>query len=363
MLCALCLAVCPLGTPGALGTPDASAASPAARAPDRLVRVSSEVFRLAGEAGRARQRYETEVREVTEQTAGVRRVARQLRQQRIVSSALREDAGAAARAQYRTGGFTAAKAPAAASDDPVELLGSQSPAERRRELLAAALGETDRRSRELAAREQAAAASWPAAEEDLARLRAERRVADRRLAAARGRLDAMARAAIARGRCEPLDREKFTAAAGAYGPAAVDTAGAAEEAEWARPVLEYELSAGYRDSGASWARGHTGQDFAVPTGTPVRSVGAGTVVSAGCGGPFGISLVIRHSGGWYSQYAHLSASFVAPGDQVLPGQWIGLSGTTGNSTGPHLHFEIRTKPGYGSAVDPVAWLRVRGVRL
>ncbi|MEU2515352.1 M23 family metallopeptidase [Streptomyces syringium] len=362
MLSALCLAVCPLGAP------DASAA---ARAPDRLVRVSSEVFRLTEEAGRARQRYETGVREAKEQTAGVRRVARQLRQQRIVSSALREDAGAAARAQYRTGGFTAAGAeaataagaPGAASDDPVELLDRQSPAERRRELLAAALGETDRKSRELAAREQAAAASWPAAEEDLARLRAERRVADRRLAAARGRLDAMARAAIARGRCEPLDRESFTAAAGAYGPAAVDTAGAAEETEWVRPVLAYELSAGYGDSGASWARGHTGQDFAVPTGTPVRSVGAGTVVSAGCGGPFGISLVIRHADGWYSQYAHLSASFVAPGEPVLAGQWIGLSGTTGNSTGPHLHFEIRTKPGYGSAVDPVAWLRARGVRL
>ncbi|MFF5127501.1 peptidoglycan DD-metalloendopeptidase family protein [Streptomyces syringium] len=357
MLCALCLAVCPLGTPM---VPDASAA---ARAPDRLVRVSSEVFRLAEEAGRARQRYRTRVREATEQTAGVRRVARQLRQQRIVSSALREDAGAAARAQYRTGGFTAAEAPVAASDDPVDLLDRQSAAERRRELLAASLGETDRKSRELAAREQAAAASWPAAEEDLARLRAERRVADRRLAAARGRLDAMARAAIARGRCEPLDREKFTAAAGAYGPAAVDTAGAAEEAEWTRPVLGYELSAGYGDSGASWARGHTGQDFAVPIGTPVRSVGAGTVVSAGCGGPFGISLVIRHAEGWYSQYAHLSASFVAPGEPVLAGQWIGLSGSTGNSTGPHLHFEIRTKPGYGSAVDPVAWLRARGVRL
>ncbi|GGR47918.1 peptidoglycan DD-metalloendopeptidase family protein [Streptomyces netropsis] len=356
MLCALCVAVC------LLGVPDSSAAG-AGRMPDRLVRVSSQVFRLAEEAGRARQRYESGVWAAKEQTAGVRGVARQLRQQRIVSSALREDAGAAARAQYRTGGFTAADAPTAASDDPMELLGRRSSAERRRELLAASLGETDRRSRELAAREQSAAASWPAAEEDLARLRAERRVADRRLAAARGELDAMARAAIAGGRCEPLDRERFTTAAGAYGPAAVDTAGAAEEADWARPVLSYELSAGYGDSGASWARGHTGQDFAVPTGTPVRSVGAGTVVSAGCGGPFGISLVIRHADGWYSQYAHLSASFVAPGEPVLPGQWIGLSGTTGNSTGPHLHFEIRTKPGYGSAVDPVAWLRVRGVRL
>ncbi len=137
----------------------------------------------------------------------------------------------------------------------------------------------------------------------------------------------------------------------------------AADPRWTRPVASYELSAGFGGAGSHWANGHTGQDFAVPVGTPVRAIGAGTVVSVGCGDAFGISAVIRHRGGWYSQYAHLSALYVAPGKRVRTGEWIALSGSTGNSTGPHLHFEVRKGPEYGTAVDPVAWLRERGVRL
>ncbi|GFN00656.1 peptidase [Streptomyces fulvorobeus] len=119
----------------------------------------------------------------------------------------------------------------------------------------------------------------------------------------------------------------------------------------------------YRQSG-SWSSGyHTGVDFPVPTGTSVRAVSAGTVVSAGWAGAYGYEVVIRHGDGRYSQYAHLSALNVRAGQQVGGGQRIARSGSTGNSTGPHLHFEIRTGPGYGSDVDPLAYLRAGGVRI
>ncbi|MEI5103090.1 transglycosylase family protein [Streptomyces sp. PmtG] len=120
----------------------------------------------------------------------------------------------------------------------------------------------------------------------------------------------------------------------------------------------------YRASGGSWSKGyHTGVDFPVPTGTSVKAVVAGTVVQSGWGGSYGYQVVIRHTDGRYSQYAHMSALSVKSGQKVVPGQRIGRSGSTGNSTGPHLHFEIRTGPGFGSDIDPLAYLRARGVRI
>ncbi len=95
----------------------------------------------------------------------------------------------------------------------------------------------------------------------------------------------------------------------------------------------------------------------------MRSVAAGKVASAGWEGSFGYQVVVRHTDGRYSQYAHLSAISVKSGQQVGVGQRIGRSGSTGNSTGPHLHFEVRTGPGFGSDIDPVAYLRAGGVRI
>ncbi|WP_371525911.1 transglycosylase family protein [Streptomyces sp. NBC_01283] len=120
----------------------------------------------------------------------------------------------------------------------------------------------------------------------------------------------------------------------------------------------------YRAAGGSWSKGyHTGVDFPVATGTSVKAVTAGTVVSAGWGGSYGYEVVIRHADGKYSQYGHLSALTVKAGQKVGAGQRIARSGSTGNSTGPHLHFEIRTGPGFGSDVDPLAYLRAGGVRI
>ncbi|MEU8570489.1 transglycosylase family protein [Streptomyces pathocidini] len=130
------------------------------------------------------------------------------------------------------------------------------------------------------------------------------------------------------------------------------------------PVANPNLGTPYRQAGSSWSSGyHTGADFPVPTGTTVKSIGAGEVVSAGWGGSYGNEVVIRHEDGKYSQYAHLSSLSVSAGQQVTGGQQIGLSGSTGNSSGPHLHFEVRTAPGYGSDIDPIAYLRAHGVSI
>ncbi|MFF7340970.1 transglycosylase family protein [Streptomyces sp. NPDC008163] len=119
----------------------------------------------------------------------------------------------------------------------------------------------------------------------------------------------------------------------------------------------------YHQSG-SWSSGyHTGVDFPVPTGTSVKAMAPGTVVSAGWAGPYGYQIVIRHSDGKYSQYAHLSSLLVRGGQHVGGGQRIARSGATGNVTGPHLHFEVRTGPEYGSDIDPLAYLRAGGVKV
>lgn len=128
--------------------------------------------------------------------------------------------------------------------------------------------------------------------------------------------------------------------------------------------VDTHTSAPYRASGSQWSSGyHTGVDFPVSVGTPVKAIGAGEVAKAGRGGSYGIEVVIKHNDGHYSQYAHLSKMAVKKGTKVKVGQEIGLSGNTGNSTGPHLHFEVRTGPQYGSDIDPVTYLRSREVAI
>ncbi|MPY36319.1 peptidoglycan DD-metalloendopeptidase family protein [Streptomyces adustus] len=124
------------------------------------------------------------------------------------------------------------------------------------------------------------------------------------------------------------------------------------------------LGTAYHAEGSHWSKGyHTGVDFPVPTGTSVKAVAPGRVVDAGWGGSFGYQVVIRHADGRYTQYAHLSAISVKAGQSVGGGQRIGRSGATGNTTGPHLHFEVRTGPGFGTDIDPLAYLRAGGVRI
>ncbi|MCK1822074.1 peptidoglycan DD-metalloendopeptidase family protein [Streptomyces sp. XM83C] len=144
--------------------------------------------------------------------------------------------------------------------------------------------------------------------------------------------------------------------------AATTTAAQTAATGYTLPVSNPTVGTPYHLAGGMWSSGyHTGADFVVPTGTSVRAVAAGTVVSAGWGGAYGNQVVIRLNDGYYAQYAHLSQLSVSAGQSVAAGQQLGLSGATGNVTGPHLHFEIRTTPNYGSDVDPVAYLRSHGV--
>ncbi|MGW6010797.1 M23 family metallopeptidase [Streptomyces sp. NPDC055210] len=157
--------------------------------------------------------------------------------------------------------------------------------------------------------------------------------------------------------------EKAQAKKAAAKPAAAKTA-----SSWVDPVKKYKLSASFAQAGNLWSSTHSGQDFAVSSGTQVVAAHGGTVVKtggngAGDGPAYGNAVVIKHSNGTYSQYAHLSRVDVKPGQVVKTGQRIALSGNTGNSSGPHLHFEIRTTANYGSAVDPVAFLRSKGLSL
>ncbi|MDQ1007862.1 murein DD-endopeptidase MepM/ murein hydrolase activator NlpD [Streptomyces sp. V4I23] len=143
---------------------------------------------------------------------------------------------------------------------------------------------------------------------------------------------------------------------------------AAREAERRRlnsfrlPVAGSFVTTGYQAGGSLWSSGsHSGVDFRAASGTSVVAVGAGTVVEAGWGGAYGNNIVLRMNDGTYTQYGHLSSINVSVGQRVMPGQQIGLAGSTGNSTGPHLHFEARTSPEYGSDMNPIAYLRARGV--
>ncbi|MFD9095006.1 M23 family metallopeptidase [Streptomyces collinus] len=145
---------------------------------------------------------------------------------------------------------------------------------------------------------------------------------------------------------------------------------AAREAERKRlnafviPITGSYVSTGYQASSSLWSSGsHTGIDFHAASGTSVHAAGSGTVVSTGWGGAYGNQIVIRMADGMYTQYGHLSSIGVTVGQKVVPGQQIGLSGATGNVTGPHLHFEARTTPEYGSDVDPIAYLRKHGVNV
>ncbi|MCX5371483.1 M23 family metallopeptidase [Streptomyces sp. NBC_00015] len=145
---------------------------------------------------------------------------------------------------------------------------------------------------------------------------------------------------------------------------------AAREAERKRlntfvlPITGSYVSTGYQAGSSLWSSGsHTGVDFHAASGTSVHAVGSGTVVEAGWGGSYGNQIVIKMHDGTYTQYGHLSSLAVSVGQTVTPGERIGLSGATGNVTGPHLHFEARTTAEYGSDIDPVAYLRTHGVNV
>ena len=120
---------------------------------------------------------------------------------------------------------------------------------------------------------------------------------------------------------------------------------------WRSVVRGYpQLTSGF---GWRWGRMHEGVDIAVSNGTPVVAAAAGTVIVAGWMGGYGNLVVVDHGGGVATAYGHNTSVTVGVGQQVEQGQLIAYSGSTGHSTGPHVHFEVRIN---GGAVDPMGYL-------
>jgi murein DD-endopeptidase MepM/ murein hydrolase activator NlpD len=105
--------------------------------------------------------------------------------------------------------------------------------------------------------------------------------------------------------------------------------------------------------GQRWGRMHEGIDIAVPSGTPVYAAAAGTVIHAGWLGGYGNLVVVDHGNGLSTAYAHNTSYAVGVGQQVAQGQVLAYSGSTGHSSGPHVHFEVRVN---GAPVDPLGYL-------
>ncbi|MBB1255856.1 M23 family metallopeptidase [Streptomyces sp. OF3] len=318
------------------------------------------LYRKAADAARSHERARLRSR-AQRHTAD--RLAAAVRDKRREYGELRSAVGVVAASHYRTGiapgmGLVLARS-------PEEYLDRRSTLRQGNRAAAHLLHTTDRARNQLVERERAAEqalARLRATERERLRVRrqveaelvrAERRAAEQRAAARR----AAARLGAARGSFRPALHRTGC-------PTGGTAAAAARSGGWTKPVGGgYRLTAGFGSQGGRWTSRHTGLDFAVPTGTPVRAVGPGVVARAGCGDAYGVQVVLRHADGHHTQYAHLSLLQVVPGQRVEGGQQIGLSGTTGNSSGPHLHFEARTGPEADTAVNPAPWLRARGVTL
>ncbi len=125
-------------------------------------------------------------------------------------------------------------------------------------------------------------------------------------------------------------------------------------AKFARPAAG-RLTSPY---GRRWGRLHAGIDLAAGTGSPIRAVTDGTVLSSGNEGGYGLAIRLLHPDGTVSFYGHMSSLAVSKGARVVAGQQIGKEGNTGNSTGPHLHFEVRVND---VPINPAPWLKARGI--
>ncbi|WP_374225185.1 M23 family metallopeptidase [Streptomyces sp. ISL-98] len=309
--------------------------------------ISAEVARLYEEAAQTSQTYERGRLAAKTQRMKAHRLEQLLEAERREVEALHADVGRVARAQYRTGsGGITYTTQLLLADDPEDLMNGQQLAWQADLAVSRMLERAERAERRLARDEKRATAAWRDFDARSLQLAAIKRGIAVKLEEARWKLQGAADRSVAAGRCAGAVRleqqEEPTTRA------------------WVTPVEKYELSAGFGGEGARWKSRHTGQDFAVPIGTPVRAIGAGRVVSVSCGGAFGIEVVVGHPGGYYSQYAHLAGVTVDQGQLVRTGQWVGQAGTTGNSSGPHLHFEVRLTRHMGSAVDPARWMREHG---
>ncbi|TVP87778.1 MAG: M23 family metallopeptidase, partial [Pseudomonadaceae bacterium] len=126
-----------------------------------------------------------------------------------------------------------------------------------------------------------------------------------------------------------------------------------------KPVHTGHISSGFgrrTDPISGRTAMHTGLDFAAPPGTPIYAVGAGVITYSGRNGAYGNMIEITHGNGYTSRYAHAQRLVAKKGDLVQKGEKIATVGSTGRSTGPHLHLEIRRN---GMAVNPARYIALR----
>ena len=141
--------------------------------------------------------------------------------------------------------------------------------------------------------------------------------------------------------------------------AALGYTGDVSHLDYVLPVRDYDLSAGFGQTGPLWESVHTGLDFAAPAGTRLVAVADGTITEVAYAGPYGIRTVLTLEDGTEIWYNHLLTPLVYEGQAIMIGEPLGLVGSTGNSTGPHLHLEVR--PDGGAPVDPATWLAGHGM--
>lgn len=134
--------------------------------------------------------------------------------------------------------------------------------------------------------------------------------------------------------------------------------GAASSANYVRPASGRTSSC----FGSRWGVTHFGVDIAAPTGTPIYAATSGTVQRAGPATGFGLAVYVRGDDGAVTVYGHINEYYVSAGERVRVGEQIAEVGNRGQSTGPHLHFEVHPSGGmYSGQADPVPWLRARGI--
>ncbi|MEV4638180.1 M23 family metallopeptidase [Actinoplanes sp. NPDC049548] len=126
---------------------------------------------------------------------------------------------------------------------------------------------------------------------------------------------------------------------------------------WVNPMPEGAVTS---CMGPRWGRLHAGVDLAAASGTPIRAAGKGVVVAAGPAEGYGNAVLIDHGNGYLTHYGHMSVITAKLGQHVEAGDQIGEEGSTGHSTGPHLHFEVH-KGSYHNPIEPTQWMHEHGV--
>ncbi len=164
-------------------------------------------------------------------------------------------------------------------------------------------------------------------------------------------------------RLDPLPKTRVRAASPVrrkpawLNPARLNPARLKPAAGWVHPTPTAWLTSCF---GPRWGRLHAGIDLAAPLGTPILAAGAGMVVAAGPNGGYGNAVLIDHRDGWLTHYAHMQTILVRAGQVLAAGAPVGEVGSTGHSTGPHLHFEVH-RGYFQNPVEPTAWMRAHGV--